>query len=44
MNGLKKTVYKALKYAVDRETNANGNLSSRCGTILYQPKRQVQKK
>ncbi len=43
MNGLKKTAYKALKYAVDRETHADGNLSSKCLYILYQPKRNVKK-
>ncbi len=43
MKGLKKTAYKALKYAVDREINANGNLSSKCGTILYESKYNVKK-
>ncbi len=43
MKSLRMSAYKALKCAVDKETNANENLSSKCGMILYQPKRNVKK-
>lgn len=40
MKSIKKNVLKIVKSAIDREVNADKELSSKCISILYQPMRK----
>lgn len=41
MKSVKKDALKILKLAIDKEVNADKELSSRCVSIFYQPKRNI---
>ncbi len=40
MKSVKENTLKMLKSAIDREVNADKELSSKCVSIFYQPKRK----